>query len=332
MLISWHPLNHKATLMTDKSTITSDAVLNTLNKSLMAEQQKNRRWRNIRFFSFLGFILVIYLIAHFSAGYYSSKRRAMLEKTPYVALIRLSGAIMPGQGFSAQNVIPSLTRAFKDKKAKGVILDINSPGGTPVQASLIYDRIMALKKQYKKKVVVVGEDMLASGAYWVSMAADKIYVNPNTVTGSIGVVAEGFGFKELINKWGIQRRVFTAGEHKVRLDPFQALKPEDVVKIKSILHNTDQHFISVVMKSRKHLQGDKKALFSGDFWLGDTAVKLGLADGLGSIYTVMPKEFKVKHYLDYSKKPSLLRRLMGGISTQLHIAYNQAPLQAINRF
>lgn len=314
--------------MTER-TLSSDAVLNTLSHTLMQEQRKNRRWRNIRFFSFFGLILLVYLIAHFSSWNQDAKRQATLNNTPYVALVHLNGPIMDGQRASAKNVIPALTAAFKDKKAKGVLIDINSPGGTPVQASMIYDRIMALKAQYNKKVVVVGEDILASGAYWVAMAADNIYVNPNTITGSIGVVAEGFGFNELMKRWGIQRRVFTAGKHKVRLDPFQALNPDDVAKMKSILDNTDQHFIAVVTKSRQgRLKGDPKILFSGDFWLGDTAVKLGLVDGMGDIYTVMPKAFKVKHYLDYTHRPPLINRLVDNLGRGLNIALNQAPVQA----
>ena len=136
-----------------------------------------------------------------------------LPDKPYVALIRLNGIIMPGKPFSAARVIPALQRAFSDSRAKGIILDINSGGGSPVQASIIYNNILALRKKFpKKKVVVVGEDMMASGAYLVAMGAPTLYVNQNSITGSIGVITEGFGFVGAMEKIGVQRRVFTIAE------------------------------------------------------------------------------------------------------------------------
>jgi len=226
--------------------------------------------------------------------------------------------------FSARKLIPQLNRAFADRKAKGVLLVINSPGGSPVQASIIHDKIIQLKRKYKKKVVVVGLDTLASGAYLVATAADKIYVNRDTLTGSIGVIMSGFGFSDAIQKLGITRRVFTAGDHKDRLDPFKPLNPADKEKVDRVLNQVHQNFIADVLQSRKgHLSSDKKELFSGDFWTGQTAVKLGLADGTGNVWDIMKDQFGVTHYKNYTVKASFWHTLLQGARTELHLALTE---------
>lgn len=295
----------------DKSTLEFQLV-----QSLLSEQKSTRRWKNIRFFAWFLLILGIVLISFTPKN---SNNGNGDTSGPYVSLIRLNGTIMPGNSFSARQVIPELTRAFKDKDSKGVVLLINSPGGSPVQSSIIHDKILQLKEKYHKEVIVVAEDMLASGAYLVSTAADKIYVNKDTVTGSIGVIMEGFGFENAMAKLGITRRVFTAGSNKDRLDPFVTMKPEDKIKIQKVLDAVHQDFINDVMTGRKgKLNGDATELFSGDFWTGTQAVKLGLADGTANIWDAMDETFGTTHYKDFSSRPPFWQDVMKDVSTKLH--------------
>ncbi len=286
-----------------------------LVRDLIKERRRDRRWRNIRFF--LGLCLMAFILYQIFSPATSVEDE--LDGKGYVSLVNLDGMIAPGASFSADEVVPLLKQAFADKRAKGVILDINSGGGTPVQASIIHDEIIKLKQKYHKKVVVVGEDLLTSGAYFVAVSGDKIYVNPNTITGSIGVVMEGFGLSGLIQKVGVERRVYTAGAHKDRLDQFLPTNPEDVTKINTVLAEVHQNFSDTVKAGRAgKLKGDLTELFSGDFWTGQTAVSLGLVDGLGDVWDVMQNEFHVSHAKKYSGSAGLLK----SIASQLGSVFN----------
>lgn len=295
-----------------------------LTQELLADRRRERRWRNIRWVGYMIVFLLFLIMLFFAMGFSFSSKSSTGAGQPYVALIRMQGIILPGTDFSAEKMVPQLNDAFADSAARGVVLVINSPGGSPVQASIIHDKIMALKQQYKKKVIVVGEDALASGSYLVATAGDKIYVNPDTLTGSIGVIMEGFGANEAIAKIGVQRRVFTAGNHKDRLDPFQPLNPADVEKVKQVLDQVHQSFIDDVLAGRQgKLQGDSKELFSGDFWSGSQAVKLGLADDTLNLWDALQQEFNTKYYRDYSVKPSLLASIISNVGTELHLNFSQ---------
>lgn len=310
--------------------IDSSHVHEELVRELLKERRRDRRWRNIRFF--IGFAFILFIIGAMT----------MSETEPpivghgsngYVALIRLDGMIGPGSAFSAEAVLPILRDAFDDKKAKGVILDINSGGGTPVQASIIHDEIVRLKKKYNKKVVVIGEDLLASGAYFVAVSGDKIYVNPNTVTGSIGVIMQGFGLEDAIKKFGVKRRVYTSGDHKDRLDPFLPQSKEDIQKIQNVINEVHNNFNDVVMQGRKgKLRGDKKELFSGDFWTGQTALKLGLVDGLGNISEVLQEEFHVSNYKDYTESGNVLKSVLNQIGSTLNLPAQSEHLHLLEKF
>ncbi|MCX7120269.1 MAG: S49 family peptidase [Gammaproteobacteria bacterium] len=288
---------------------------NTLIQALLSEQKSTRRWKNIRFFVWLAvFLTLLFMLIgpSFSGG------KTNNHDGKYISLVRLNGEIMAGSNFSARKVIPELAAAFGDKESKGVVLLINSPGGSPVQASLIHDKILQLKTKYHKQVIVVAEDTLASGAYLVATAADKIYVNADTVTGSIGVIMEGFGFSDVMKKIGISRRVFTAGTNKDRLDPFESVKPEDVAKVKKVLDAVHQDFIKDVTEGRKgKLNGDPAELFSGDFWTGSQAVTLGLADGTANIWDAAQSNFGTTHYRDYSPHDSFFENVMRNVSMKL---------------
>ena len=290
---------------------------NDLVRELLKEKRKDRRWKNIRFFLwFLLISVVIYFV------FSENGPETYGDGGPgYVSFVRLNGSIDSGQDFSAEVVIPLLRDAFTDTDAKGVVLDIDSGGGSPVQASIIHDAILEFKKKYHKKVIVVGEDLLASGAYYVAVAADKIYVNPNTLTGSIGVIMKSFGFADVIKKVGVERRVYASGAYKDRLDPFLPQNQQDIEKIKTVIDEVHQNFDRVVLEGRKgKLHATPDELFSGDFWSGETAVKLGLVDGLGNLSDVIATEFHVTRYKDYGRSPGMFKSLLGQVGTSFSLA------------
>eukprot|EP01059_Diplonema_ambulator_P036099 TRINITY_DN885_c0_g1_i3.p2 TRINITY_DN885_c0_g1~~TRINITY_DN885_c0_g1_i3.p2 ORF type:complete len:315 (+),score=-62.56 TRINITY_DN885_c0_g1_i3:1083-2027(+) len=283
--------------------------------AILREQKIARRWKATRFL--LGFALLAFWSLHLLSPNIG-KRFSKTPAVPYVSLLQWNGEIANNKPFSAEQVLPELQRAFSDAQSKGVLIEIDSPGGSPVQAGIIYDRIVYLKNKYKKKVVILGEDALASGAYLVASAADKIYVHPDTITGSIGVILSGFGFDQAIKKLGISRRVFSAGTHKDRLDPFTAVNPQDVQKANQVLTEVHTHFIDKVLLNRKDkLQAPLSQLFSGDFWTGSTALKLGLVDGLANSWTILQTEFKVSEYKNYSAKPLWLEAFLHKFSAAL---------------
>jgi protease IV len=244
----------------------------------------------------------------------SSSPPAMLGKD-YVALVRIEGTIESGGRGSAERINQSLERAFRDVAAKGVVIDINSPGGTPVQSFLIHDRLRALRGQYPKtKVWVVGEDMLTSGAYLVAVGSDHICVNGSTMTGSIGVRLDGWGLHNLLARVDVERRSFTAGAHKERLDMFRPLTEDDKQKAAQLLKSLHGQFIDAVEEGRgRRLQGQRDDLFSGDFWTGAEGVKLGLADRLCSLDSLLKSEFGVESARDFSPPESALAALTANL-------------------
>ena|SRR3990167_5511381 len=306
----------------------TDNSNNHLLDELIKEKRRDRRWKTLRFF--FGFSLLFIYASILIFAIVPHEEGLAHPSQPYVSLLKLDGEIMPGSEFSADAVIPELNKAFADTQARGVVLVINSPGGSPVQSAIIHDKILALKKQYKKTVVVVAEDMLASGAYLVATAADKIYVNQDTITGSIGVIMNGFGMDDAIKKIGINRRVFTAGNNKDRLDPFMPLRPQDISKVQILLTSVHQDFINYVKQGRGNkLVSNDPDLYSGDFWTGSQAVKLGLVDATENLWTVMQTNFNVDQFKDYSVKPPFFSSLMKGVRSELsfHLLGNPVPVR-----
>lgn len=286
-----------------------------LIKDMLKERRADRRWRNIRSFLWLAlFAVMIYSIFHLVSG---KKSTSITDTHKKVALIRLNGMIAPGRDFSAETIVPILKDAFESDKTSGLVIDINSPGGTPVQAAIIHDAIVAMKKKYHKKVIMVGEDLLTSGAYYVAVAGDQIYVNASTLTGSIGVIIKGFGFNEAMKKLGIERRVYTAGADKDRLDPFLPQNPEDLKKIQEVMSEVHKNFEQAVLEGRKgRLKvADPSTLFTGDFWSGQTAVSLGLVDGIGNLTDVMEKEFGTSKFKEFGGSSNLFRMLGGQLGS-----------------
>tara|TARA_B100000745_G_scaffold16546_1_gene11889 strand:- start:253 stop:1203 length:951 start_codon:yes stop_codon:yes gene_type:complete len=280
-----------------------------LVNALLDQQRKELRWKKVRFFLLGGFFALIILAYVAAIG--AAMGPGAKPDNDYVALVRINGAIGPNEKASARFVIPALIEAFNDKQAKGVVVVINSPGGTPVQSSLIRDRIIKLREEFPdKKVVVVAEDMLTSGAYMIATGVDTIYVNRSTLTGSIGVIIRSFGFVELADKLGVERRVYTAGENKNSMDPFTPVDEQDKEKLKATLTQVHQHFIDAVMESRgDKLKESPDELFTGEFWTGEQAVELGLVDGISDLASVIRDDFDVKHIVEYGEEKALLARL-----------------------
>jgi len=240
---------------------------------------------------------------------------------PIVPVVRLAGVIgvvTPlRSGLTLGGLARTLDRAFKTRHARAVALLINSPGGSPVQSHLIFRRIRELAEEHELPVIAFIEDVGASGGYMIACAADEIVCDASSMVGSVGVVGGTFGFHKLIEKIGVERRLYTAGERKVLLDPFLPEKPEDVKRLKAIQKDIHENFIALVKARRGgKLQGPEKTLFSGEFWTGARAVELGLADSLGELRAVLRARFgeKVLTPLVNAERSSMLRRLLGAES------------------
>ena len=221
-------------------------------------------------------------------------------QAPVVPVVRLSGTIGKvsrfQSGLTLSGVAPLLKKAFALKQAPAVALIVNSPGGSPVQSHLIYKRIRTLAEEKEKPVIVFVEDVCASGGYMIACAGDEIVVDPASIVGSIGVVTAGFGFVDAMRKLGVERRVYTSGDSKVILDPFQPEKPDDIARLKAIQEEVHDHFIEIVRTRRGEvLSKDREVdIFSGQFWSGKTAVGLGLADRVGDLRAVLREKFGEK--------------------------------------
>ena len=238
-----------------------------------------------------------------------------LKKKKIVPVVYISGIIgnIGGlrSGVTLSSVENFLEKAFKIKNSTAVAIIINSPGGSPVQSSLIYKKIKHLSKKNKTKVIFFVEDVAASGGYYIACAGNEIYVDENSIIGSIGVIYASFGFDKLIKRFGIERRIFTTGKNKSILDSFQKKKLSDIKKLKNIQMEIFRNFIDVVKKSRnKKINKENKEIFSGSFWAGKEAVKLGLVDGIGDLKTIIERKFgnNIK-YIFIKPKKSFLKSI-----------------------
>src|SRR6476620_11201725 len=233
---------------------------------------------------------------------------------PVVRLSGVIGAVTPLRpGLTLAGIAKTLERAFATKHAKAVALVINSPGGSPVQSRQIYLRIRQLAAEKRLPVLVFVEDVAASGGYMIACAGDEIFCDPSSILGSIGVVGGGFGLQELIKKIGVERRLYTSGEHKAMLDPFLPEKPEEVARLKAIQREIHDIFITLVKGSRgPRLKGSDDALFTGEYWAGDTSVSLGLADGIGDLRSTLRARYGEKVLTPVIAPPSgMLSGLLG---------------------
>jgi signal peptide peptidase SppA len=230
------------------------------------------------------------------AEWLPARLRRGVAIVPVVRLSGLIGAVTPlRQGMTLATIARTLERAFSMRNAKAVALVINSPGGSPVQSRQIYLRIRQLAAEKNLPVLVFVEDVAASGGYMIACAGDEIFCDPSSILGSIGVVGGGFGFQDLIKKVGVERRIYTAGEHKAMLDPFQPEDPEDVARLKAIQREIHAIFIALVKQSRgARLKGTDDVLFTGEYWAGDSSVSLGLADGIGDLRSTLRSRYGEK--------------------------------------
>jgi len=246
--------------------------------------------------------------------------RGIFHRRPVVPVVRLSGVIASGgllgsRGLSIESTAPLLKRAFETRGAKAVALSVNSPGGSPVQSALIAQRIRLHAAEKGLPVIAFVEDVAASGGYWLACAADEIVVDPSSIVGSIGVISAGFGFQDLLARFGVERRVHTSGERKAMLDPFRPENPEDVERLKHLQAEIHDGFKDWVRERRgKLLRADEATLFSGEFWTGRRGIEMGLVDGLGELRTTLQARYGAKVRLPViGPKRRLLSRLgLGG--------------------
>jgi protease-4 len=282
-------------------------VLEKLAMSAIQEQRSARRWSI--FFKVLTFSYLFFLLALFM-GWASDKADGSLSGDKHTALIDLTGVISADTSANADNLIGSLQDAFKDKNTAAVILRCNSPGGSPVQAGLVNDEMRRQRALHPEiPLYVVVEDMCASGGYFIAAAADKIYVNRASIVGSIGVLMEGFGFTGTMQKLGVERRLMTAGDNKDFMDPFSPRNAKHEEFAKGLLADIHQQFIAVVKQGRGKRLKETPEMFSGLFWTGDQAIKMGLADDLGSLDSVARDVVKAENIVDFTTREGFADRL-----------------------
>ena len=271
----------------------------------IAEQRRTRHWSI--FFKLLLFVYLFTLLFLW-LGWIGKKDATSSGK--HTALVELQGVIGPESAASADNVIAGLQSAFKDKGTQGVILRINSPGGSPVQAGHINDEIKRLRAKYPNILLyAVVEDICASGGYYVAVAADQIYVDKGSIIGSIGVLMDGFGFTGLMDKLGIERRLLAAGENKGFLDPFSPIRDDQQKYAATMLDAIHQQFITVVREGRGKRLKETPELFSGLLWVGTRSVELGLADALGSVDFVAREVIKAEEIIDFTPRENIAERV-----------------------
>ncbi|NKC13407.1 MAG: S49 family peptidase [Gammaproteobacteria bacterium] len=283
-----------------------------LAREALKEQRRGRRWNIFFKLAFLIYITVA-LFLYTPGSLFDDE-----EQGPHTALVDISGTISADSEASADRIVTGLRAAFKDEEAKGVIIRINSPGGSPVQAGYIYDEIRRLKAEHqKKKVFAVIGDLCASGGYYIAVAADQIYADESSLVGSIGVLLNGFGLVEAMNKVGVERRLYTAGENKGFLDPFSPVNEGQVEHLQGVLDVLHQEFIRVVREGRgARLKGDEQ-LFSGLIWSGAESKELGLVDAFGSASYVAREILGAERIVDYTPQPGLLQRFADRVGVGL---------------
>lgn len=286
-----------------------------LARDALVERRRSRRWGI--FFKMLTFTyLVALLVLWWPSDWSEVGLNKGLAKEGHTALVELKGVIAPGEPAGADNIVDGLRTAFEDKKTKGVILRVNSPGGSPVQSSYIYREIKRLRKKYPDTpLYAVVSDVCASGGYYIAAAADKIYVNESSVVGSIGVLMSSFGAVDLMDKLGVERRLMTAGENKAMLDPFSEFSDEQRVHLQRILDQLHVEFITAVKEGRGERLKERDDLFSGLFWSGRESVELGLADDFASAGEVARDVIKVETIVDFTPEEDLWERLASRVGS-----------------
>ena len=298
------PISASAATTAAASRSSWDGVAEQFARDMLRDRRADRRWR---IFFRLSWLLLVMAVAY---AIFAVRNHAAAPAGPHTALIEIRGEIAAGAEASAENLLPGIKSAFEDVNAKAIVLRINSPGGSPVQAGIINDEIRRLKKLHKdKKVYAVVEETCASGAYYIAVAADEIYADKASVVGSIGVLMDSFGATGLMEKLGIERRLLTAGENKGIGDPFSPLPPKQREYIQVMLDQIHQQFIAVVKQGRGKRLKETPEMFSGLFWNGEQALSMGLIDHLGNLDYVARDVVKAEEVIDYTPKENVAERL-----------------------
>jgi protease-4 len=279
------------------------AALERLAFAALEEQRAARRWRNFTRLAWLAFFAVV------GWTLFSRSAPSTDPSAPHTAVVEIKGEIASGGESSAELIVAAMRGALEDKGSQALVLLINSPGGSPVQAGIINDEISRLKALHKKPVYVVVEESCASAAYYVAAAADKIFVDKASIVGSIGVLMDGFGFTGLMDKLGVERRLMTAGANKGFLDPFSPQTEAQRAYAQTMLNQIHQQFIDVVKKGRGARLKETPEMFSGLFWTGQQAVEMGLADGLATLDQVARDVVKAEDIVDYTRRENFAERL-----------------------
>jgi protease-4 len=280
-----------------------EGALERVAAEMLHERQRERRWRNFFRLAWLCLAAALLWLG------FAHRLTPGVPNTPHTALVEVHGEIGADTEANAEALVGALKSAFEDASAQAVVLRINSPGGSPVQSGIVNDEIKRLKAKHHKKVYAVVEEMCASGAYYIAVAADEIYVDKASIVGSIGVVMEGFGFAGLMEKLGVERRLYTAGENKAMLDPFSPAKERHVRLNQALLDQIHRQFIAVVKEGRGERLKETPDTFSGLFWNGEEAVRLGLADQLGNLDYVAREVIKAEDIVDYTPRENVAERL-----------------------
>jgi protease-4 len=278
-------------------------AIEQFGRDYLRDRRSERRWRVFFRFSWLIFFLLM-LWAVLAA-----RSNSNLPTGPHTALIEVRGEIASDAEASADHIVSALKNAFEDAGSQAIVLRINSPGGSPVQAGIVYDEIRRLKALHKKKVYAVIEEICASGAYYIAVAADEIYTDKASVVGAIGVLMDGFGFTAAMEKLGVERRLLTAGENKAMGDPFSPMTEKQKAYTQAMLEQVHRQFIRTVKEGRGKRLKETPDMFSGLFWNGEEAVRLGLVDKLGNLDYVAREVVKAEDVVDYTPKENVAERL-----------------------
>jgi protease-4 len=284
------------------------AVLEKLALAAITEQTRARRWA-----VFFKSLVFVYLTVILGITLYPVLKKDMgIDSKEHTAVIDVTGPIAEDKDANAASIIESLRNAVKDKQTKGIILHSNSPGGSPVQSAYVYEEIRAIKKQHPElPIYAVVSDICASGCYYIASATDKIFVNPSSLIGSIGVLMDGFGFVDIMQKLGVERRLLTAGTHKAMLDPFSPPKIDETQYMQGLLDQVHQQFISAVKAGRGDRLIESPDMFSGLVWTGEAGVKIGIADAFGTEDYVAKDIIGAEKRVDFTKQSRFLDKIAG---------------------
>jgi protease-4 len=280
-----------------------ESGLERVARELLRQQRSDRRWRVFFRLAWLGLAVAVMW------ALLSPRVQAPSSTKRHTALVEVRGEIAAGSDASAEVLVSAIKSAFEDAGAQAVVLRINSPGGSPVQSGIVNDEIHRLKALHKKKVYAVVEEVCASGAYYIAVAADEIFVDKASLVGSIGVLMDGFGFTGAMEKLGIERRLLTAGDNKGMLDPFSPQDERQLAYARTMIDQIHQQFISVVRKGRGERLKETAETFSGLFWNGEQAIALGLADQFGNLDHVAREVVKAEDVVDYTPRDNVAERL-----------------------